>query len=73
MYDHAIFFQARTSGDIFKIDLDTDQVCTWETHITSWQKAKIVKEVLRYNKREVFFENDIFNINLCILCIGEEN
>lgn len=70
-YGEDIFFQARSNGQIFKIDTRTDKVHCINFCVTQKEKEKIIYQICKYrNKVSLLMESSFCNLNLFlgILC-----
>lgn len=60
-----IFFQARSNGQIFKIDTRTDEVNCVNFNVTQEEKEKIIYQVCKYrNKVKLLMESSFCDLNL---------
>lgn len=61
-HGNMLFFQVRTSGDVFKIDLNADEISKYVIKISEEEKKKIIIEGLNLRKYDRIVESDIFDL-----------
>ena len=62
-----IYFQARTNGDFFVINLDTDEIQKLEIFLPDELKDTLIRTAAEKKYKEIVYETDIYDLNSLIL------
>lgn len=61
-YDNLILFQARTTGDVFEINMDTEEIQIFEIHLSDVLKEKILEFSFYNAYKNTFNEDSVYTL-----------
>ena len=71
-YGDTVFFQTKTDGSIFAIDLNKDTVQKYALQMSVEQKQNLISVAVKCKYQYVAYETDIYDLRSFILYLGRK-
>ena len=65
-YKNEIYFQARTNGDIFVIDMNKDEIQKFTVHISGEVKRSLLCAIIKGKDWKLVHETDVYSLPLFV-------